>query len=80
MKCFEKVIRMTFDGFFTIHFHRISAAAYSGGIYKLPSDNVEKATEYKEAPIKDAEEILMDDETKRTRQNQSTLIQIPVEV
>lgn len=62
------------------YFHRAGSAAYTTGVYKLPTDSIEKAAQYKEAPIKDTEEILQDDETKKLRENQATLIQIPVEV
>lgn len=64
---------------FVLSICRVSSAAYSR-IYQAPTDGVDKASQYKEAPIKDTNEILIDDETKRLRENQGTLIKIPVEV
>lgn len=55
-------------------------AAYSSKIYKLPSDDLNTAKKYKEAPIIDNEKVLTDKKKLREKENQSTLISIPVEV
>lgn len=59
---------------------RTPAAGYCSKIYKLPSDDVNTANKYKEAPIIDNEKVLTDKQTLRERENQSSLISIPVEV
>lgn len=61
-------------------FHRIAVAGYTNKIYKVPSDDINEATKYKEAPIVDPSKILSDEQSLRDRENQSKYVTIPVEV
>lgn len=55
-------------------------SGYCSKIYKVPSDDVNNATKYKEAPVIDNINITSDDQTLRERENQSKYITIPEEV
>lgn len=59
---------------------RVAVAGYCNKIYKLPTDDYQNATKYKEAPIVDNSTILSDEQTLRDRENQSKYVTIPKEV
>lgn len=66
--------------FALILWYRSPVAAYCSKIYKMPSDDPDKAKTFKEAPIIDNEKILTDKKILKEKENQSSLISIPVEV
>lgn len=62
------------------NFFRIAVSGYCSRIYKVPSDDVNNATKFKEAPVIDNTNITSDDQTLKDRENQSKYISIPEEV
>lgn len=61
-------------------YFRVAVAGYCQRIYKVPSDDINNATKFKEAPIVDNSNILDDEQTLKDRENQSKYVTIPEEV
>lgn len=59
---------------------RVAVASYCKKIYSVPSDDLNAAPKYKEAPIVDNTKILGDEETLKQIEYQSNYVTIPEEV